>query len=94
MAYATISHWICDEWTDEMESIARDKYVPLIISLGAAKVQMIRTGELSFSVMTEYADEQTANAVQARVAEIRAEAAQELPMRMDESHAGAVFVTS
>jgi len=77
-----------------MVASARDKYIPLIMSLGANKVQMIRTGDLSFSVVTEYSDAQTAETAQAKVAEIRAQAAEELPMKMASSHAGDVFVTS
>jgi len=26
MSYYTISHWEADEWTDEMEAIAKDKF--------------------------------------------------------------------
>jgi hypothetical protein len=54
---------------------------------------MIRTGELSFSVVTEYADEATANAAQSKIAEIRAKAAEELPMSMSSAAAGGVFAT-
>jgi hypothetical protein len=50
MAYASISNWTTTEWNDELEAIARDKFVPLIMSVGASRVEMIRTGELSFSV--------------------------------------------
>ena len=39
-----------------MEALARDKFVPMIMSSGASKVQMVRTGDLSFSVVTEYED--------------------------------------
>jgi hypothetical protein len=52
---------------------------------------MIRTGDKSFSVMTEYPDAATAEAAQAKIAGIRAEAADELPMSMDSASSGAVF---
>lgn len=91
MAYSTISHWLATDWTDEMETIAREKFVPLIMSVGAQRVQMIRTGELTFTVVTDYADEAAAQAAQARIAEIRAKATDELPMSMTESAAGSVF---
>ena len=91
MAYSTVSHWTATEWSEELEAIARDKFVPLIKSVGASRVQMIRTGELTFSVVTEYSDEASANAAQAKIAEIREQAAQELPMTMSSSSAGAVF---
>jgi hypothetical protein len=94
MAYASISNWTTTEWNDELEAIARDKFVPLIMSVGASRVEMIRTGELSFSVVTEYTDEATANAAQSIIAEIRAQAAGELPMSMSATAAGSVFAKS
>ena len=93
MAYSTISHWTATEWNDGLEAIARDKFVPLIMSVGAARVQMIRTGDLTFSVVTEYADEAAAMAAQERITEIRAQAADELPMSMDSTAAGGVFAS-
>ena len=62
MAYATASHWVTTEWSDELEAIARNKFVPLIMGCGATGVQMIRTGEYDFTVITHYADEATATA--------------------------------
>ncbi len=91
MTYATVSTWTTDEWNDDLEALGRDKFVPLILSVGATRVQMIRTGDLSFSVVTEYKDEAAASAAQARIAEIRAQAADELPMTMTGSSAGGVF---
>lgn len=91
MAYMTVSNWTTTEWNDDLEAIARDKFVPLIMSVGASRVQMIRTGKLSFSVVTEYADEAKANAAQAKITEIRAQAAKELPMSMSSVVAGGVF---
>jgi len=91
MTYCTVSHWTTTEWSDELESIARDKFMPLVMSVGATKVQSIRTGDLSFCVVTEYPDEETAESTQARIAEIRSQAADELPMSMTSSHAGGVF---
>lgn len=93
MAYTSISHWTTTEWNDELEAIARDKYVPLIMSQGASRVEMLRTGELSFSVVTDYPDEATATAAQAKIAEIRAQAAQDLPMTMSATEAGGVFAS-
>ncbi|MGI9365788.1 MAG: hypothetical protein ACR2O8_11440 [Rhizobiaceae bacterium] len=94
MAYITVSHWACEIWNDELEAIARDKYIPLIMSVGASKAQMIRTGELAFCVVTEYSDGQAAQAAQERIAEIRSQAAEEMPMTMTSSHGGEVFVHS
>jgi hypothetical protein len=91
MTYASISNWTTTEWNNELEAVARDKFVPLIMSVGALRVQMIRTGDLSFSVMTEYADEATAIAAQAKIADIRAQASGELPMSMSSAAAGGIF---
>ena len=74
-----------------MEAIARDKFVPLILSVGAKQVRMIRTGDLSFCVVTEYENAQAAEAAQSKISEIRSQAASELPMTMDNAHGGMVF---
>lgn len=91
MPYSSISNWTVTSWSDDMEALARDKFVPLIMSCGASKVQMVRTGDLSFTVVTEYADAATAEKAQAKIAEIRSQAATELPMTMANVSAGAVF---
>jgi len=52
---------------------------------------MVRTGELSFSVITEYNDEAAATEAQSKIAEIRSQATEELPMTMSGSAAGGVF---
>lgn len=91
MSYCTMSNWTTTEWTDEMEALARDKYVPMVMAVGASGVQMIRTGPNSFTVVTSYADEATAMTAQEKIAAIRSEAADELPMTMQENSGGAVF---
>ena len=52
MAFTTISHWTSDEMSDEMISTATTKFIPLIMSVGASGVQMVRTGELTVCVVT------------------------------------------
>ena len=94
MSYATVSNWTTTEWNEELEGIARGTFVPLIMSVGASRVQMIRTGEHSFSVVTEYADEAAATAAQEKIAEIRAKATSELPMTMSGTASGVVFAGS
>ena len=54
MSYVTISLWNATEWSDEMETLAREKYVPLVMSMWASSVKMVQTGELSFAVLTTY----------------------------------------
>lgn len=91
MAYATISNWTVTDWTDEMESVARDKFVPMIMSAGAMKTQMVRTSAHTFSVITEYADAKGAETAQTKIAEIRSQASQELPMTLASAAGGEVF---
>lgn len=91
MAYCTISNWETTEWSDEMEALARDKYVALIKAVGASGAQMIRTGDNSFSVVTHYSDAAAAQAAQDKITAIRAEAADELPMTLESTSGGEVF---
>jgi hypothetical protein len=91
MSHATVSHLTTTEWTDEMEAIAREKFIPLIMSVGAKRVRMIRTGDLSFCVVTDYPDAQAAETAQSKIAEIRSKAANELPMTMVDAHGGSIF---
>ncbi len=91
MSYYSISHWDTTDWNDDMEALARDKYVPMVKALGAESVNMIRTGELSFVVVTAYADAAAGEAAQTRIDAIRDEAAAELPMKMSSVHRGSTF---
>lgn len=91
MGYCTISNWTATEWTDEMEDLARNKFVPLVMAVGAQSVHMIRTGDLSFSVVTSYADAEACAAAQAKIDDIRSQAKAELPMSLQGVSAGAVF---
>ena len=77
-----------------MEALAHEKYVPLVMSMGASSVKMVQTGELSFAVITTYDSEETATAAQQRIAEIWAQAATEMPMKMESSMQGGVFASS
>ena len=94
MTFSTLSHWDTQEWTDELEAIATDKYLPMLMSVGAERVQMLRTGERSFAVVTDYKDEATAEAAQEKIADIREQAKQEIPMKMLSTTMGAVFAHS
>jgi hypothetical protein len=91
MAFTTISHWTSGEMSEEMVSTVIQKFIPLIMSVGASGVQMVRTGELSVCVVTQYSDAAAAQAAQAKIAEIREQAAQDFPMTMQSAHAGEVI---
>ena len=91
MGFVTVSHWSATEMSDEMIQTAQDKFVPRIMSVGASGVQMVRTGDLSMMVVTQFSDEATGVKAQEKIADIRSKAAQQFPMTMDSSHAGSVM---
>ena len=91
MGFVTVSHWTATEMSDEMIQIAQDKFVPMIMSVGASGVQMVRTGDLSMMVVTQFVDEATGMSAQEKIAGIRSKAAEEFPMTMESSHAGSVM---
>ncbi|MCG6560606.1 hypothetical protein MB818_20550 [Ruegeria sp. 1NDH52C] len=93
MSYISVSHWDTTDWTDAMEGLARDKYVPMVMALGAQSVDMVRTGDLSFLVVTKYADQAAAEVAQAKIDAIRDEATEELPMQMTSVHRGSTFAS-
>ena len=91
MGFVTVSHWTASEMSDEMIQIAQDKFVPMIMSVGASGVQMVRTGDLSMMVVTQFVDEATGMSAQEKIAEIRSKASEEFLMKMESSHAGSVM---
>ena len=93
MSFYTISHWEADEWTDEMEAIAKDKFGPMIMAVGANSVDFIRTGDKNMCVVTKYKDEATGIAAVSKIAEIRGQAASTLPVRMVSDVKGSAFVS-
>jgi hypothetical protein len=93
MSYYTISHWEADEWTDEMEAIAKEKFGPMIMAVGASSVDFVQTGEKTMCVVTKYKDEATGTAALAKIAEIRGQAASTMPIRMVSDVKGSAFVS-
>ena len=94
MGFVTVSHWTATEMTDEMIQTAQDKFVPMIMSVGATGVQMVRTGDLSMMVVTQFPDDVTAMTAQEKIAGIRSKAAEEFPMKMESSHAGSIMAAA
>ena len=93
MSYFTISHWEADEWTDEMEAIAKDKFGPMIMAVGASSVDFIQTSDKTMAVVTKYKDAATCTAAIAKIAEIRGQAASTLPVRMVSDVKGSAFAS-
>ena len=91
MAYVTLTLWSAEEMSDEMLATAQEKYVPMILSVGATGVQMVRTGDATMCVITQYSDAGTASAAQAKIAELRSQASSEFTMTLDGVHAGEVM---
>ena len=91
MAYISITHWTGTEMNDDMIAAARGTFVPMIMEVGADRVEMVRTGDLTMSVITHYPSAEVAQAAQAKIAAIRAKATEELPMSMDSVQGGEVF---
>ena len=91
MGFVTVSHWTATEINDEMMTIAQEQFVPMIMSVGAIGVQMVRTGDLTMMVITQFTDEAAGLNAQKKITDIRSKAAQQFPMSMDSSHAGSVI---
>tara|TARA_B100000780_G_C20840313_1_gene333935 strand:- start:250 stop:534 length:285 start_codon:yes stop_codon:yes gene_type:complete len=94
MSFVTVSHWTSTEITDEMIITANKKFIPLIMAAGASGVKIVRTGELSLCVVTQYLDSATAQSAQAKIEEIREEVAKDFPMTMVSAHGGEVTGSS
>ena len=90
MSFVMVSHWRSTEITDEMIATANQKFIPLIIGVGASGVQMVRTGDLSLCVVTQYPDAETTQSAQTKIAEIREQVASDFPMTMVSAHGGLV----
>ena len=56
-----------------------------------AEYKCVRPGVLAVSVVAPSSDAATAQAAQAKIAEIREQVAQEFPMTMQSAHAGEVI---
>ena len=91
MSFITVSLWTSTEITDVMITRATNKFIPMIMSLGARSVKMVRTGDLSMCVVTEYSNAIAAGLAQAKITEIRDQVASEFPMTLNSAHGGEVM---
>ena len=89
-----ISNWSTQEWTTEMDEIGQSKFVPMIMSVGATEVHMVRTGENNLSVISHFTSSEAAAQAKEKIAAIRSQAATELPMTMLDAKEGEVFACS
>ena len=51
VAYVTVTLWTATEITEDMMAIVNEKYVPMVLAVGASGIQLVRTGELSMFVI-------------------------------------------
>jgi hypothetical protein len=91
MNHVTITRWSIPEMTDEMIASAQEKYVPLILSQGASSVQMVRSGDKTFTVITQYPDAAAAEAANANSDSSRNQARAEFSMEIETTETGEVF---
>ena len=94
MTFYTVYHWEANSWDKDDEIKAKEKYVPLIMSLGAISIKMIRTDEFKFMVITEWPNAEKGKEAAMKIAEIREQAAEEFENTMVSSHAGEVFASN
>ena len=94
MSIYTVSHWEANSWDPEDEIKAKEKYVPMIMSLGAVSVKMCKTDELKFMVITEWTDGDKAKEAAEKIAQIREQASEEFENTMLSSHMGTVFASN
>tara|TARA_B100000242_G_C43028920_1_gene479260 strand:+ start:524 stop:808 length:285 start_codon:yes stop_codon:yes gene_type:complete len=93
MSFFTVSHWEAKTWNKEDEAKASEKYIPMILSMGATSVKMCKTDELKFMVITEWSSGEIAKEAAEKIASVRAQASEEFDNVMISSHAGEAFAS-
>ena len=87
--FVTISHWDVPEVTDQMMGEAKQKFMPLILAIGADNVYMVRTSDSSVSVVTHFPNEDLGKAAMDKISAVREKAAEHFAMTLNSAHAGA-----
>ena len=94
MSFIIVSHWEAKTWNKEDETKATEKYIPMIMSMGAKSVKMCKTDELKFMVITEWSNGLVAKEAADKIASIREQASEEFDNIMISSHAGETFASN
>ena len=94
MSFITVSHWEAKTWNKEDETKATEKYINMIMSMGAKSVKMCKTDELKFMVITEWPNELVAKESADTITSIREQASEEFDNIMISSHAGETFASN
>lgn len=88
--FMTVSHWSLDQITDDMMARADEKFMPMIMDIGASHAFMVQTGEDSMMVVLHFPDAATGQAAMPHITSIREMAASEFGMTMQSAAAGPV----
>ena len=94
MSFITDSHLEAKTWNKEDKIKSTEKYVPMIMSMGAKSVNMCKTEELNFMVITEWSNGQVTKEAADKIASIREQASEEFDNIMISSHAGETFASN
>jgi hypothetical protein len=82
----------CYLYIDEFHKIRSEAlHATMVMQVSASSVQLVRTGELSMCVITQYIDAKIARSAQQRIAHIRSQAASEFPMKITSTLGGEEF---
>ena len=81
MSYIMISNWSTQEWTTEMDEIGQSKFVPMIMSVGATEVQMVRTGANNLSVISHFTSSEAAAQAKEKIAALLCEVEHSIDQR-------------
>ena len=68
---------------------AKQKFMPLILAIGADNVYMVRTSDSSVSVVTHFPNEDLGKAAMDKISAVREKAAEHFAMTLNSAHAGA-----
>jgi hypothetical protein len=94
MAYITISNWETSQWSDDINKLAKTKFIPMILAVGATNVKMVKTGRNTFCIISYYENEEMAIDAKEKISAIRSQASSELPMAMITAQEGNVLASS
>ena len=93
MSFFTVSHWEAKTWNKENEAKANEKYIPMILSLGANSVKTCKTEELKFMVITERPNGAVAKEAAKKIARVREQDTKEFDNVMISCNAGETFAS-
>ena len=93
MSFFTVSQWEAKTWNKEDEAKATEKYVPVILSLGANSVKMCKTEDLKFMIITEWPNGGVAKEDSEKIASFREQDSEVFDNVMISSHAGETFAS-